>query len=127
MAGVFDDGALRLAARWLCHNHGTDDAVVVADASGYEMCPRCEDAYIGPAVYRCISADGRLVYIGATRSLAYRLRQHELSSPWWNLIARVDDERFADMDEAFAAEAIAIETESPLYNGMSRLTTRRAS
>jgi len=129
MAGVFQDGALRIAARWLCRKHGTEDAVVVIDPGGFELCPQCEDVYIGPAVYRCFSASGALVYVGATRSLAYRLRQHELSSHWWPLVARVEDERFADMDTAFAAEALAIKAERPSHNGghWGMGTERRAS
>lgn len=127
MAGVFQNGALQLAARWLCRNHGTENAVVVTDAAGYELCPRCEDAYIGPAVYRCFSADGRLLYVGAARSLAYRLRQHELGTPWWPLVARVDDERFSNIDAALDAETKAIETESPVYNRTSRPVGRQVS
>jgi hypothetical protein len=127
MAGVLIDGVLQVGARWLCRNRGTSDALIVVDATGFEMCQRCEDAYIGPAVYRCYSTTGDLLYIGATRSLAYRLRQHELSTPWWFQVARVDDERFADMDAAFAAESAAIKAESPICNGASRSLLRDAS
>ncbi len=116
MAIVFQYGKVRLQARWLCGNKGTTSALVVEDATGFEMCAECEDRHAGPAVYRLFDRNGVLLYIGASAEASTRLRNHELYKPWWPDVADVRIKRFADMDAAFEAESAAIYAEGPLHN-----------
>ena len=67
------------------------------------------------ALYRHFDAEGRLLYVGISRSVTARLAQHA-DSPWDDLIARIDVERFTTRAHAEAAEFVAIQTEGPIHN-----------
>lgn len=67
------------------------------------------------ALYRHFDADGRLLYVGISRSVTARLTQHS-ESPWDHLIARIEVERFPTREEAEAAERAAIRSERPIHN-----------
>lgn len=67
-------------------------------------------------LYRHFDASGRLLYVGIAIRPTDRLLQHIRLSTWADSIARIDIETHASRDLAVAAEATAIEAESPLYN-----------
>ena len=68
------------------------------------------------AVYRFFDAGGRLLYIGATSSMASRISHHERNTPWWSEVARIETTAFPRRADAFAAERAAISAERPLHN-----------
>jgi predicted GIY-YIG superfamily endonuclease len=115
MAGVFEDGRMRIAARWVCGKTGSPDVIVVSSAESGAMCPACEDRGSQPAVYRFFDADGGLLYVGCTTQVNTRLRAHR-GRIWSYLVDRVEVERYPTLDEAFAAEQKAIATENPEFN-----------
>jgi len=118
MAAVFEDGRMRLAARWQCGRTGSADVVVVHDVGDDEFCTECEDRVTGPAVYRFFDQQDQLLYVGCTTQLNTRLRAHRARC-WWNEVFRVEVERYGSLDLAFKAERLAIATECPLHNAPS--------
>lgn len=71
-------------------------------------------------VYRVHDADDRLIYIGVTGDLPTRMEFHRRFS-WWNgLVGRVHATEYANRDDAFAAESVAIQEEAPVFNVMHR-------
>ena len=68
-------------------------------------------------VYRCYGDNGRLLYVGCTDHIQYRLTGHlRDSSVWLDQLGAITVERFSDWFAAHAAEREAIQTEWPLYN-----------
>jgi hypothetical protein len=102
--------------RWLCNTRGDPRSVLAWDVAEKEICPYCEDARLGPAVYRCYAEDGQLLYVGATAWLTRRIEQHGRATPWWPEVADFRATRYPDMESAFAAEVRTIKTENPFYN-----------
>ena len=70
------------------------------------------------SLYRHFDKDGRLLYVGISRSFMGRLGQHKRKSHWYWSIARVDVTHYPDRATAVRAEARAIRTEGPLHNRM---------
>lgn len=70
----------------------------------------------GACVYRHFDADGRLLYVGACANPVQRTIGHASQSNWYDRIVRIEIARFANGEEAWAAEADAIRHERPLYN-----------
>lgn len=68
------------------------------------------------SLYRLFDAEGSLLYVGITFLLPRRIQQHSAVQMWWNAVARIEVEHFADRLAAGAAEIRAINTESPQYN-----------
>jgi predicted GIY-YIG superfamily endonuclease len=71
-------------------------------------------------VYRMYDEDGRLLYVGISKTLATRLTQHHRDKPWAHEIASVTGKRYTSRDAARAAEIQAIGTEGPAYNVQDR-------
>lgn len=69
------------------------------------------------ALYRFYDASGTLLYVGITRKLLSRLRQHASGKPWWLAVATISIERFDTYEEARARELQLIRTLRPRYNG----------
>jgi prevent-host-death family protein len=69
------------------------------------------------AVYRLYDEAGRLLYIGISYQPEVRFEQHSELKSWWADVARREIEWFDDRPTAAAAEALAIRTEDPEYNG----------
>lgn len=67
-------------------------------------------------VYRQFSSTGTLLYVGATADWSRREGDHLRNSPWRAEIARTEVTEYPSRDVALAYEALAIETEGPLYN-----------
>jgi predicted GIY-YIG superfamily endonuclease len=42
-----------------------------------------------PVVYRLVALSGRLLYVGSTRRLKERLKEHRATKHWWPDVARV--------------------------------------
>jgi predicted GIY-YIG superfamily endonuclease len=112
---VFKADRVIYLVTWLCEN-GSGDAIFLAEPDARPMCAKCNDLSQPPVVYRCHSKDGTTIYIGATTMWTARRHQHERRSHWWPQVADVQFERYNSVAEAWAAEAIAIESERPLYN-----------
>lgn len=74
-------------------------------------------------VYRMYDEDGRLLYVGISKTLATRLTQHHRDKPWADEIASVTGKRYATRDAARAAEIDAIHKENPRYNIQDRAKT----
>lgn len=69
------------------------------------------------ALYRMFDAEGRLLYIGQSRSPWMRAQQQaETRSTWATQIARIQVEWHPSRPEAMRAEVEAIRREAPLYN-----------
>lgn len=95
-----------------------------------ELCDACALAdFPAPAcVYRMYSADGDLLYIGATTNLVNRLRSHFAgwpASPWTALVDRWTWECFDNELDAFRAEALAIAAEAPRFNTQHKVRAPR--
>ena len=109
-----------MGARFLCGG-GSNSVAVLPDARAYGgVCVLCVDVAGGPAVYRCFSAAGALLYIGSTGFLMRRISTHVTQTPWWPEVADVRDVRYLTIFEARATERQAILAESPLYNKLPR-------
>lgn len=75
-------------------------------------------------VYRIFDADDRLLYVGSTRRVALRVRQHELRQEWGAEIVRFTQDGPFRRFTALAVEARAIQYEQPLHNQRRRLYWR---
>lgn len=71
-------------------------------------------------VYRMYDEDGRLLYVGISRTMARRLTEHHREQPWAHEIASVAGKRYTSREAARAAEIEAIRTEGPAYNIQDR-------
>ena len=70
------------------------------------------------ALYRFFDAEGVLLYVGIAKDVRRRWRMHESQKTWWHLVSDNRVEWFPSRQEARAAELVAMEDESPLYNGV---------
>jgi len=71
-------------------------------------------------LYRHFSKDGKLLYVGVSKSEAKRRQQHAAEAKWYSEIDRVEIEVFDSREAALAAEKAAILTERPIHNIESR-------
>lgn len=69
-------------------------------------------------LYRFYDGDGALLYVGITGHLPTRLEQHRREKPWWDSVATVTTESFADRSSVELAERAAIRAEQPLHNSV---------
>lgn len=68
-------------------------------------------------VYKHLDQDGRVLYVGCTMYPSIRTRQHEVGSPWWPQVVRVElSDFYADRDEALARELELIRELDPPNN-----------
>lgn len=72
------------------------------------------------AVYRGFSKEGVLLYVGMTQQFHTRMRQHEISSPWWQHLQDMEIDWFGDRTSAARAERLAIRNEAPAYNSLGQ-------
>lgn len=80
---------------------------------------------MSPTVYRCLDADGRLLYVGMTEQPRRRLRVHELTKSWWPKVGLITLEEYRTREEAAAAEREAILGEAPAFNIIRLARLRR--
>jgi len=67
-------------------------------------------------VYRHFDENGRLLYVGISRAVSWRLMAHEKNSGWWRDVRTITvSPPYRSRAEALAAEA-AIVAERPLFN-----------
>lgn len=78
------------------------------------------------AVYRVLSADGRLLYVGSSPSPLNRAWEHSRKKAWGTDIATITVTWFQTAQEAFEAEAEMIRTELPEWNVHHRIGATRA-
>lgn len=71
------------------------------------------------SVYRCYDSTGRLLYVGHSDNVDFRMEVHRIQSPWSILCARTDAEPERELIEARTAERAAIKAERPLFNQLS--------
>ena len=72
------------------------------------------------AVYRIFDADGRLLYVGVSRSPLYRMAGHARSE-WAREAESIDIDWFSTEHEAREAEASAIQSEQPIWNRTGKI------
>lgn len=71
----------------------------------------------GPtSLYRFFDADGTLLYVGITNALHTRLKGHESTKPWWELVRSIRVDHLPTRQAALEAEAVAIRREHPAFN-----------
>lgn len=68
------------------------------------------------ALYRLYNAEDVLLYVGVANRIEERLGSHSGTKLWWAEVVRTEVEWFGSRDAAEKAEAVAINSESPLYN-----------
>jgi hypothetical protein len=73
------------------------------------------------AVYRLYDADDILLYVGASTRPQTRFKQHSYDKTWWPDVQRNSVTWYPTKQDAFAAEAAAIEDEDPKYNIIHRM------
>lgn len=67
-------------------------------------------------LYRIRDASGELLYVGISRELCRRLREHQKASPWWLQAASATTEVYPDWRSARQAERATIADEHPAHN-----------
>lgn len=67
-------------------------------------------------LYRAYGRDDLLLYVGVTHEIEQRFKFHRSTSPWWTVCVAVTTEQWPDKASGLCAEAVAIKTESPLFN-----------
>lgn len=67
-------------------------------------------------LYRAYDVNGRLLYVGISRSWLRRWEHHKTESPWFDDVRRIDLEPHPDRASALDAERKAIHREMPLHN-----------
>lgn len=67
-------------------------------------------------LYRHFDKDGVLVYVGISNSALKRMSGHRSQSKWFDMVVKIEIERFPTRDAALAAEETAIQNEKPLLN-----------
>lgn len=68
------------------------------------------------SLYRHFANDGALLYVGISLSWPARTKAHAGGSRWFDLVAKVEIERFETRDAALDAERNAIKAEKPQFN-----------
>lgn len=72
-----------------------------------------------PVMYRVFDTDDRLIYVGQSTSLPARVNEHRGQSWWWKPLAqRIRVQVFPTVEAAKAAEKLAIQEETPVFNSM---------
>lgn len=105
-----------LLVTWMCGSSALIFGLVKDPDEFGGVCDRCDAVFFGGVVYRCYSADDRLLYIGSCVIWAHREGSHRKYTPWWAEVARVDREPHPNPGAARRAERAAIRGEAPLYN-----------
>lgn len=67
-------------------------------------------------LYRHFDDKGQLLYVGVSLSTCTRLAGHRVTACWFDLISRIEIERFETREAALSAEIRAIKDERPIYN-----------
>lgn len=75
-------------------------------------------------VYRAVTADDTVLYVGMSTSIGDRLRSHAESAPWWSHLARIELDSPLPLAEAFRSEADQITLLRPTFNKISGVETR---
>lgn len=71
----------------------------------------------GPTdLYRYFDRQGRLLYVGISKSAVVRAMQHERLARWWDSWATMTRTVYPNRDLASDAERYAIVHERPLFN-----------
>lgn len=73
-------------------------------------------AHLPTDVYRVYDERGRLLYVGVSTNVFYRMHDHKMYSAWWHLADSGTVSRYENRYIARKVEALAIRDESPLYN-----------
>ncbi len=68
------------------------------------------------AVYWLYGADGTLLYMGMTRDVRRRMREHAGQRPWWPKVVKIVTEVHPTPAKAEARENVAIYMDSPVHN-----------
>jgi hypothetical protein len=67
-------------------------------------------------VYALFSSDGTALYVGVSRCLIRRLRDHRYKQLWWKEVARIEIQEFTREEQWGMAESETIQRLQPIYN-----------
>jgi hypothetical protein len=67
-------------------------------------------------LYRHYDDQGKLLYVGVSKSTLIRLGRHEANAHWYERISQIKIEKHPSREAALEAERKAIQTENPLCN-----------
>lgn len=73
--------------------------------------------HLPTALYRLYDERSTLLYIGISYQPGVRFEQHAEAKPWWNRVVRKEVAWYDDRPSAAKAEAEAVRTEDPEFNG----------
>lgn len=68
------------------------------------------------SVYACYDASGVLLYVGGTKNVRTRMRQHRKMSHWSEMVSRVMTRGYSGRPRALEVEARAISLLKPVHN-----------
>jgi hypothetical protein len=74
-------------------------------------------------LYRFFDAEKRLLYVGISMKPWERFKQHKRQKPWWDDVALITKENYANRSAVANAERLAIKTEKPIYNIVHNAST----
>lgn len=78
--------------------------------------PKWTLAPIPTAVYRLLSKDNVLLYVGVSGNVGVRLKTHEREKPWWFLVEHTDIRTESAYGDFFVDEYEACLNEFPVFN-----------
>lgn len=106
----------------LCGYRLSSTAIEMQDVRGrLPVCAPCASAAAGPCVYVARTSDGSVLYVGVTKNLLKRLRQHARSSWWWGDATEIETVRESTIWAAVRREQHLIRLLRPLHNKQSNL------
>lgn len=69
-----------------------------------------------PYVYLLSDAEGRVIYVGSTRDIRRRYREHVRRSPWFSAVSTIRAYPYRTLDAALRDEVRLIELVEPQHN-----------
>ena len=72
-----------------------------------------------PCVYALVDVSGTAIYVGATRELSRRVREHATTQPWWPLVKTIESYPQPTWSLALYVERGLIRALSPEFNRQS--------
>lgn len=80
-----------------------------------------------PCVYVLVDSAGAAIYVGSTRDISRRVREHASAKQWWPLVRTIETYRMDDWDLALHVERGLIRALSPEFNRQSVTPAQHAA
>jgi predicted GIY-YIG superfamily endonuclease len=81
---------------------------------------------VNHCLYRFFDESGRSLYVGRTIDPAARFRTHRREKSWWDMVSRIELERYPTAEALARAEMDAIAHEEPMFNVVGRFKSKKA-